>query len=87
MARMRIPLVKDDTLHTNVDYVTGGEDLGVSFDSSKLNGRIIASMGLKEGQSFTETNDRADDGAAFYSMSPVNEMQLAANEMTTHLYN
>ena len=81
---MRISLVKDDTLHTSVDYVTGGEDLGVSFDSSKLNGRIIASMGLKEGQSFTETNDRADDGAAFYSMSPVREIQLAANEMITH---
>ena len=67
--------------------MTGGEDLGVLFESSKLNGRVIAAMGLQEVESLTETNDRADDGAAYYSMSPVREIRLAANEMITHPYN
>lgn len=66
-------------VHWGIDYVTGGESTAVSFGSTKLDSRIIASMRLQETRSFTETNNRADDGAAVYSMSPVSKSSLTAH--------
>ena len=61
-----------------VDYVTGGGNIAVAFNPTRLDGRIIASMQLQETHSFTETKNRADDGAAVYSMFPVSETSITA---------
>ena len=72
-ARVRTDLIVHtiSTPHASVDYVTGDQDVAVSFYRTELDGHHIASMGLQENQSFTETNNRANDGAAFYSMPTV----------------
>ena len=53
------------------DYVTGGNDVAVLFNSTRLDGHHIVSVMLQDNQSFTETNNRARDGAAFYVMPSV----------------